>query len=93
MTDNSQGEPDSPALQKVSAFNLKRMETGPVQFNDDWPGVFIRGDRALYYAHMLVQQLDNSVGHDPIALTVLDGLIGLLHSCHVMHYQEEAKDD
>lgn len=22
----------------------RRVETGPVQFNDDWPGLFIRGD-------------------------------------------------
>lgn len=24
-----------------------RPETGPMQFGDDWPGVFIRGDGAL----------------------------------------------
>ena len=24
-----------------------RVETGAVQFGDDWPGVFIRGDNAL----------------------------------------------
>lgn len=24
-----------------------RAETGPMQFGDDWPGVFIRGDNAL----------------------------------------------
>jgi len=24
--------------------NLDRVETGPVQFGDDWPGYFIRGD-------------------------------------------------
>lgn len=24
-----------------------RPETGPMQFGDDWPGVFIRGDDAL----------------------------------------------
>ncbi len=27
-----------------------RVETGPVQFGDDWPGVFIRGDRAGWLA-------------------------------------------
>lgn len=30
-----------------------RVETGPVQFGNDWPGVFIRGDEAMYYAMML----------------------------------------
>lgn len=27
-----------------------RVETGVVQFGDDWPGVFIRGDNAAYYS-------------------------------------------
>ena len=27
-----------------------RVETGVVQFGDDWPGVFVRGDDAAYYA-------------------------------------------
>jgi len=25
---------------------ISRMETGPVQFGDDWPGFFLRGDDA-----------------------------------------------
>lgn len=28
----------------------KRVETGVVQFGEDWPGVFIRGDNAGHYA-------------------------------------------
>lgn len=27
-----------------------RVETGPIQFGDDWPGVFIRGDNAMAIA-------------------------------------------
>ena len=26
----------------------ERVETGPVQFGDDWPGIFIRGDHAFW---------------------------------------------
>jgi hypothetical protein len=26
----------------------KRVETGPVQFGEDWPGIFIRGDNAFH---------------------------------------------
>lgn len=26
---------------------VTRVETGAVQFGDDWPGLFIRGDRAM----------------------------------------------
>lgn len=34
-----------------------RVETGPVQFGDDWPGVFIRGDEALHMALRLREAL------------------------------------
>lgn len=30
-----------------------RVETGPVQFGEDWPGVFIRGDNAGALASLL----------------------------------------
>lgn len=39
---------------KVENLN-GRVETGPLQFNDDWPGIFIRGDNALYYSFLLNQ--------------------------------------
>lgn len=29
---------------------LGRVETGAVRFGDDWPGLFVRGDVALYLA-------------------------------------------
>lgn len=32
---------------------MRRMESGPVQFGDDWPGVFLRGDNAMAYAMYL----------------------------------------
>lgn len=35
---------------KVPALESGRPETGPMQFGDDWPGVFIRGDNALFDA-------------------------------------------
>lgn len=28
-------------------LDLPRVETGPVQFGDDWPGMFIRGDDCM----------------------------------------------
>lgn len=33
---------------------MSRPESGSMQFGDDWPGVFIRGDNALW----MVQTLD-----------------------------------
>jgi hypothetical protein len=35
---------------------MSRIETGPVQFGDDWPGIFIRGDNAIGYA-MAIRRL------------------------------------
>ena len=32
---------------------MKRIETGALQINDDWTGLFIRGDDALYLRHIL----------------------------------------
>ena len=65
-----------------------RVETGPVQFNDDWPGVFIRGDNAHAYA--------NAVGYAAALLkdgdiqkSILQGLGVLLRSSHI----ENAKTD
>jgi len=39
-----------------------RIETGPVQFGKDWPGTFIRGDNAAYYAMCLEMLLNGTAG-------------------------------
>lgn len=31
----------------------RRAETAPLQFGDDWPGVFIRGDDAMTFASVM----------------------------------------
>lgn len=57
-----------------------RLETGPHRpSEDDWMGVFIRGDNALYYAQMLRLHLDGQ-GGDLVRAT-LEGLVELLRSC------------
>lgn len=41
-------------LQKLPApADGKRVESGPVQFGEDWPGVFFRGDNAAMIASTL----------------------------------------
>lgn len=37
----------------------ERVETGPIQFGNDWPGVFIRGDSAGWYAFQLKQLIEH----------------------------------
>lgn len=63
---------------------MKRVETGPVQFPDDWPGVFIRGDNALAYA-MYLNMLLEQVGEENLSLSYgcLRGLVNVLNSCQV----------
>ena len=45
-------------------MDQQRTETGPVQFGDDWPGVFIRGDNTLNYA-LLLRNLIQRLEQDP----------------------------
>ena len=62
-------------------MSSRRPETGPMQFDDDWPGLFIRGDNAHYYALALSRLMDG----DTDVLTVeapLRGLLELLRGTH-----------
>lgn len=48
---------------RVLPQQSERVETGALQFGDDWPGTFIRGDNAGYYSMMLGHLLDG-VGNE-----------------------------
>ena len=67
----------------------ERVETGSLQINDDWPGIFIRGDNALGYAmhlEMAIRALEESANNnemDVFALHGLKGLADLLSSCRL----------
>ena len=56
-----------------------RVETGLVQFNDDWPGIFMRGDEAHHYAAALEALMSNR--DNIITKAVIEGLIHTLQSC------------
>lgn len=71
-------------VQKIEFASNQRVETGAVQFGDDWPGVFIRGDNAAGFAL--------SLDHAAEALREkgfyveeagVNGLARLLTSCRV----------
>ncbi len=57
----------------------ERVETGAVQFGDDWPGVFIRGDNAGYYAMCLKSMLDGD--DNAMIRMILTDLQGTLAGC------------
>jgi len=62
---------------------MTRMESGPIQFGDDWPGVFLRGDNAIGTGIVLNGLADNfeKLGLDPISLAQLRGTADLLFEC------------
>lgn len=61
----------------------KRVETGPTQFGDDWPGVFIRGDDCLGYSLYLELILNGAPLDDVLVKSTINGLLGLLRSSRV----------
>jgi hypothetical protein len=62
-----------------------RPGTGPMQFGDDWPGVFIRGDDAMGYASALRRAIERPVEADSRSVDVarLAKLVELLGTCRV----------
>jgi hypothetical protein len=73
-------------IQKLPAFpEGRRAETGPMQFGDDWPGIFIRGDLAVAYAIALRSvtthaKRDRQI--DWLSLGILEDLAELMESCN-----------
>jgi len=88
-------------LQKITVEGLQeRIETGPLQINDDWPGTFIRGDNAAYYAMMLGDILSNIREEDfksfsnMVAWSTMTNLYKVLRSSNVNIITEhELPDD
>lgn len=67
-----------------------RVETGALEVNDDWPGVFIRGDNAMHYAvslkRLLVKlesQTDTTDLIDIVSLGTVQSLVKLLDSSRI----------
>lgn len=66
----------------------KRVETGPLQFGEDWPGVFFRGDDALAYALALERALGYMIENPVLGVDYeytrvsLIGLQRALKECH-----------
>lgn len=72
---------------KEIQYTGERVESGPVQFGDDWPGIFLRGDHALYIAFSLKTILDNYNKQvkdcDPFLVMALEEFVSILSSCDV----------
>ena len=82
-------------MRKISIDNEERIETGVVQFNDDWPGVFIRGDNALHFGHIIgniISCCKDDKMIDFFDKMYLEQLETLLNSVHVMNNKEEKNE-
>ena len=71
------------SIRKIKIDSNERVETGPVQFNDDWPGIFIRGDNAAHYAFMLESFMLDSNGEKAVSAAAVNSLLRLLRECRV----------
>lgn len=66
----------------------KRPETGPMQFGDDWPGIFIRGDDALMrYARAVYDAMQTLPESAWLTRAQLSGLLELLKSCAMHNFR------
>ncbi len=74
--------PETAVTEPVSGVDttVERLETGPLQFGDDWPGIFIRGDQAFAWA-MGVEAVEGQLEFSE--QIGLNGLAETLHSCNV----------
>ena len=71
-------------IQKVPPIEGQaRPETGPMQFGDDWPGVFIRGDNALFFAVAVLAAAEALPDDMWLLKSQLKGLASDLRSCKV----------
>lgn len=77
---------------RVLPEQAARVETGPLQFGEDWPGTFIRGDNGAYYAGILtgaVSMLRDGKPLDPFAIQQLESLAALIGSALEGPYGDE----
>lgn len=88
MSENLNKKPKadaSPPLKRIVKLplpeNMERMENGSVQFGDDWPGVFLRGDSALWYAHAIDMFLAAAKVELPMMIMQLENLRDELQGC------------
>lgn len=71
---------------------MKRLETGVVRLEDDWPGIFIRGDNAFGYSIDLkaIERFLSSESNLPISVrmgvSALKSVIKLLDSCNLANH-------
>lgn len=75
-----------PEIRKIKIRSKKRVETGAIQFNEDWPGIFMRGDQCGYFSMQLKSIKKSIEKGEQVGLlekSTLDTLIGLFSESRI----------
>lgn len=65
-----------------------RVDSGVVQFGDDWPGLFLRGDRALLMAQVLTRVFERLPSTNDVMSEFDRGaILGLASLCAEVEYR------
>ena len=87
MTDEKQQDAQASGVERIVMLpmpdGIQRVETGVIQFGDDWPGVYVRGDNALHMALLMrtaAQALRVSI-NDEISAAQLESYAEMVASC------------
>lgn len=67
-------------IRKLPAV-AERVEDGPIQFGDDWPGSFLRGDTCAFFAIHLEQYIKGD--RNVFTVVVVENLLRQLKNTRV----------
>ncbi len=67
--------------------DMSRMESGVIQFGDDWPGIFVRGDDALYTAINLSEVTKLIEKQNSLLSVNLTNFAELLFACDIRKHK------
>jgi len=65
-------------MQTIKADNLERIETGGLKINDDWTGLFIRGDSCIELINVLTSILNQESGIDWTQRFILENYVEII---------------
>lgn len=87
MKDEKREDAQASRLERIVMLpmpdKMQRVETGVIQFGNDWPGVYVRGDNALHMAMLMrtaAQALRVSI-NDEISARQLESYAETVASC------------
>lgn len=75
------GSRQEPVVMLPLPEGIPRMESTPIQFGDDWPGCFIRGDHCFQLAMSIDEASEALMKTNPINAVLLKSYSEFLKSC------------